>query len=43
MYCNVTNQEPELGELTGECCICGQITKHGYRKRFSGGLLRRIR
>ena len=35
-YCKVTEQEPELGELSGDCCMCGKPTEYGFKKKFSG-------
>ncbi len=35
-YCKVTQQEPTLGELSGDCCMCGKPTEYGFKKKFSG-------
>ena len=35
-YCKATGQEPEHGELTGECSMCGKHTTQGFKKKFSG-------
>ena len=35
MYCNTTKQEPETGELSGDCCMCGKTTDKGFKKKFS--------
>ena len=36
MLCNATNTTPEQGNKNGTCCICGQTTKKGFKKKFSG-------
>lgn len=36
MYCKATQQEPEQGELTGTCSMCGKHTNTGFKKKFSG-------
>ena len=36
MYCKTTNQEITLGDLEGDCCMCGKHTKQGFKKKFSG-------
>lgn len=36
MLCNATNITPEQGDKNGTCCICGQTTRKGFKKKFSG-------
>ena len=36
MLCESLKITPLLGEMSGDCCICGKHTDSGYDKKFSG-------
>lgn len=36
MLCDTLNITPEIGELSGKCCICKKHTENGFKKKFSG-------
>lgn len=36
MYCKTLNLPPHMGIKEGDCCICGEHTYYGNKKRFGG-------
>lgn len=34
LICKIEGNEPNIGELEGTCCICGNKTNKGHKKKF---------